>query len=122
MRTWTISNFISHFQLNKEEVKECRDFLEDFLSKNGLLGGNFRHNKSRPIKGALSETLRTADHNDVPSPILNISASPSGMRELVEFSLRINASYVEKRQRPSRARARARHEDLPSDQVIKNHY
>jgi hypothetical protein len=107
---WTISKFISDFQLNKEEFKECRDFLEDLLSKNGLLGANFR-NGSRPIEDALSETLRTADHNEVPSPILNISTSSNGMYHLVIFLQRINTSYIGLRRRQSR------HEDLPSVQA-----
>jgi hypothetical protein len=91
---------------------ECRDFLEDFLSKNGLLGENFQDTKSQPIEDALRETLRTADHNEVPSPILNGLASPDDMHELVGLSLRINASYLDK----LRARAR-RHSDLPSVQA-----
>ncbi|KAN0074292.1 hypothetical protein V8E54_008229 [Elaphomyces granulatus] len=100
-----ISQFVSHFQLSTKESQECVYFLEDFLSKNGLLGANFEDTKSRPIEDALKETLRTANHNEVPSPILNSLTSPYDMRELVELSLRINSSY------------RARYADLPSVQV-----
>ncbi|KAN0074313.1 hypothetical protein V8E54_008250 [Elaphomyces granulatus] len=78
------------------EYEECRAFLEDFLAESGLLGKNI---STQMIRHCLMETLRTKDHNEVPSAILNSSASDDGMRGLVGFSLVINNGHKARAER-----------------------
>ncbi|KAN0074312.1 hypothetical protein V8E54_008249 [Elaphomyces granulatus] len=96
---WTKGQLMSHFQLSEIEYEECGDFLEHFLTESGLLGKDFRKAGTQVIECALKETLRTKDHSEVPSAILNGSTSLNGMRGLVGFLLKINTNYVRRRER-----------------------
>jgi hypothetical protein len=107
---WTRGKIIAHLQLSDEEYEECWGFLEGFLAENGLLGQNFRKagTRSRLIEHTLMKTLQTKDHREVPSVILNRSASCEGMRGLAGFSMKINSHHlIMERDRGLRERERA---------------
>jgi len=114
---WTKGRLTSHLQLSEMEYEECRAFLEDFLAERGLLGKNFKEISTQRIRHSLMETLRIKDHNQVPSAILNSSASYDGMRGLVGFSLMINnghkaqAKKLIKRRKRNQQSQQTEHED-----------
>jgi hypothetical protein len=93
----------SDLQLSDEEYKECQDFLKGFLTESGLLGKKLGNGGRRRITSALRETLRTKAPNEVPRAILHLSASPLGMFQLVEISIKINKSYVRHSKKPNRS-------------------
>ncbi|KAN0074308.1 hypothetical protein V8E54_008245 [Elaphomyces granulatus] len=104
---WTKAKIISHLQLSEEEYDECRKFLNGFLAESGLLGKNFK-GASNQILYSLMETLRTKDHNEIPSAILNRSASYDGMHGLVGFSMKVNNLHLQKERYRRLGRERGR--------------
>jgi hypothetical protein len=107
---WTKGKIISHLQLSEEEYDKCRKFLKGFLTENGLLGKNFK-GASNQILYSLMETLRTKDHNEIPSAILNRSASYDGMHGLVGFSMKVNNLHLQKERYRRLGRERGRQSD-----------
>jgi hypothetical protein len=90
----------SYLRLSVKEYEECWDFLKHLLITTGLLGQNFKKISSRLIEYSLMKTIQNIDHNEVPSVILDCSASYDGMFGLVGLSLIINSDYL-KYSRPS---------------------